>query len=118
MSVLSFDTLDDRREVWHLLHRLPPAGRVAFLAGRCRLAAPTPAGAPPRPSYLRMRPRVRAAARGCDAADRGLTNEVYADLVLLDLQYAVPLGGTAAALEALTRRGRPAGAPGRPASPR
>jgi len=35
---LVFDTLDDRREVYHLLKRLPPRRRVEWLERCCQLA--------------------------------------------------------------------------------
>lgn len=116
MSLAAFDSRLNRRDLWHLIHRLAPWDRVRFLAGRCRLVKPP--AVPPSPSLFRMRPRIEAAHRGDYAQDEALTTDVYGDLVLLDCQYGVPLGESAAALEALVRRPAPASSsPGGRASP-
>lgn len=98
-SLLTLDTLDDRRELWHLLHGLSPWSRVAFLERWClRVPPPTPA-----PSVVRMRERIEAARRGCDNADRQLTNEIYYDLLSLATNYGIDLGAVAVDLEAVRR---------------
>ena len=100
------DTLDDRREVWHLLHRLPPRGRYRFLAWACtRVDSATSKGQCPTPRWLTMRPRVRRAEAGDEAEDRRLTTEVYLDLGCLAIQFGLDLGAVAPALEAVVRRG-------------
>jgi hypothetical protein len=76
------DDLDSRREVWHLLHRLPPQARVLFLvdaAARCRADA---AGRLPAPLVWKMQTTLDQARR-CDRADERLTNEIYADLIVM-----------------------------------
>ena len=100
--ILAIDTLDDRREVWHLLHRLPPARRVAFLADCCRRVPGNARGHRPTPS-ARMAPTVAAAAR-CDAADHRLTTLVYTDLLVLSSQWGLDLAAAAVRLEGWVRR--------------
>lgn len=79
-ALLELDTLDDRREIWHLLHRLPPADRVRFLRYACASCVPNRKGHLPAPCVRLMRTTV-ADARRCDDGDRRFTNEVYADLI-------------------------------------
>ncbi len=96
------DTLSDRRDVWSLLHRLPPASRVAFLADVCQGIRPV-AGRVPAPTPNGFG-RLLAEARRCDRADEMLTNAVYADLLQLFHTWNVDAVRTATRLEALARR--------------
>jgi hypothetical protein len=99
---LTLDTKDDRRELWHLLHRLPPERRVAFLAGWCRVVrARDPRGCGPMPFGMEG---MVADARRCDRGDDRLTNAVYVDLVSLANQWGLDLAEVAADLEAAVRR--------------
>lgn len=98
---LALDTLDDRREIYHLLHRLPPAGRVAYLDWCCRRATLGTSGAHPRPATW-LHSRARDAGR-CDRADDRLTTEIYVDVVSLANAYRFDLP---AALTELVRRVR------------
>jgi len=110
--ILQLDTLDDRREMWHLLHRLPPRARVRFLAGQCaKVRARDPRGNGPVPGGSRH----LAAAYREDGADYRLTNEVYADLLVLAAQWGLDLAAAAAELMAAVRR---PSAPAPPSSPR
>ena len=95
-SLLTLDTLDDRREVWHLLHRLSPRRRVSFLAWACERCT-GPRGAKPVASH-RMAGTIEQAYR-CDGADLRLTNEVYGDLLALAANYRFDLGAAAVELE-------------------
>ena len=98
-SILTFDTLDDRRELHTLLGNLCPENRVLFLA-RCCLRTP---GTTIRPNMRTM--GVRLAAASTDPqADMELTNEVYADLLILSSQWGLPLFPTACDLEDIVRR--------------
>jgi hypothetical protein len=99
--ILAIDTLDDRREVWHLLHRLPPARRVAFLADCCSRVRDC-RGNRPVPS-ARMAPAL-AAARRCDRADHRLTTMLYTDLLMLAAQWGLDPAAAAVRLEAWVRR--------------
>ena len=100
MSLLSLDTLDDRREIWGMLARLSPSLRVAFLARWCA-RVPRERGTP-KPSLFRMGATVKA-ARTCGTADRRLTNELYHDFLQLACNFGVDLGLVAADLEQVTR---------------
>ena len=92
---LTLDTLDDRREVYHLLHRLPPARRVAFLADCCgRVTAP----GGNRPAAAGFGRLVREAGR-CDRGDERLTVAVYTDLLALAAQWRLDLAAAAVRLE-------------------
>jgi hypothetical protein len=72
--LLVIDTLDDRREVWSLLHRLPPRERLCYLRWCCAQVSDPVTGNGPTP--LIAGETVRMAYR-CDRADTRLTNEVY-----------------------------------------
>jgi hypothetical protein len=110
-SLLAVDTLDDRREIYHLLHRLSPRARVSFLAWCCTRV---PASVKMRPvASPRMAPAVELAYR-CAAADERLTAEVYGDLLAMAVVYDLDLA--AAALE-LERRVRRPASPSSSASP-
>lgn len=76
--ILIIDTVDDRREIWHLLHRLPPADRVRFLQAVSALVKPNEVGHLPVPSIWQMQTRIQDAYRS-DRDDEWLTNEVYCD---------------------------------------
>lgn len=100
-SILVLDTLDDRRELWCLLHRLSPRRRVSFLADCCdRVRRPDGAGPV---ASRRMAPAVALAYR-CGRADDRLTTEVYGDLLVLACQWGLDLAAAAAALEGRVRR--------------
>lgn len=105
-SLLALDTLDDRREIYHLLRRLSPRRRVAFLADCCKqVRAKTPNDTGPTPSLLRMGPTIKEAYR-CDRANDRLTNMIYFDVLALSSQWHFDLGGC---LPALVRLARAAG---------
>jgi len=101
-TYLSVDTVDDRREVWHLLHRLPPDHRVAFLQWACKQVPPTNANRLPEPAVWKMRATADLARR-CDRADNALTNECYSDILQLAATWGLDLVKTAHALERLVR---------------
>lgn len=112
--LLLMDTRMDRRDIWALLHRLPPRRRVAFVAAMCERAAPL-TGNRPVPRYDR---EVLDRAYRDDSADRYVTNQCYGDVVALAGQWRLDLSAAACELERWVR-GRPAPAPpappGRPA---
>jgi hypothetical protein len=101
VSLLTLDTLDDRRELWHLLHRLPPVERVRFVGFACQRVRAANDGQGPRPARYR---ELLDAARRCDHADRALTNAAYLDLLHLAANWKLDLGGAAVRLEALARQ--------------
>lgn len=123
-AVLQLDTADDRREVWRLLHRLPPRDRVRFLAAACALV-PQGKGKLPVPVVTGLRDTIDRAYR-CDRADERLTNEVYADALALMNQWGLDPAATVLLLTEWVRRpdlrracapsspaGSPPGAPAR-----
>ena len=102
-AFLTLDTLDDRRELWHLLHQLAPALRVTFLDRQCGRVANPQTGNGPRP--IQMGKLVREATR-CGRGDERLTNAVYADLLALSSQWDLDLVAAAVELEQWVRRRR------------
>lgn len=94
------DNLDDRREIWHLLARLPPRRRYQFLAWCCRQTTAKPQ---PLPSWFRMTPRILAAERGDERQDMALTNEIYGDLWALGYQYGLSTALATLELERIVR---------------
>lgn len=107
-SYLVFDTLDDRRELHALLHRLPPAARVAFLEECCRRVADA-RGNGPRPVPSMRAVMVPDAVR-CDRGDDRLTAAVYSDIVALAHQHGLDLARVALDLERFARGRHPAAA--------
>lgn len=107
MGKIVLDTLDDRREIWHLLHRLHPYRRIRFLAWCCRLAARSGNGRGGQPVVShRMESRVDAAVRD-DAQDYVLTHEIYTDFWCLVHQYGMDESVAAGELASLARERRP-----------
>lgn len=100
-SIVLLDTLDDRREIHALLHRLPPQGRVAFLRWCCDQVRNRKAN--PNPDMRRMRDRIAHAQRGNEAHDDALTNETYWDVLALGAQYGLDLRRAAVELESRVR---------------
>ena len=101
-SLFTLDTLDDRREIWALLHRLSPRARVSAVAWACSRVR-TPSGRQPVVSS-RLAPTVRA-AHACDRADDRLTNELYGDLLALAANWDLDLGAVAVELQRRARGG-------------
>jgi hypothetical protein len=112
-SPLLLDTLDDRRELWGLLHRLEPLARVRYLRRVCRAADPARTGQVPEPVPEMVAVMVPEARR-CDRGDERLTNACYADVIAVCFQYDVSLPAVAAELERYVRTGSLPPAAGRP----
>jgi hypothetical protein len=104
-DVRSIDTLDDRREIWFLLHRLPPRSRFRFLAFLCRHAYLPGSRCHPLPSWFRMAPRIRQAEQGDEQQDLALTNEVYTDILAMTMQYGLSAKFAAESAEQAVKRG-------------
>lgn len=83
---LILDTLDDRREVWGMLSKLPPDARLSWLKWCCDRASGK--GRKPTPDPLRT-PRMVEDARRCDRGDDRLTSEVYLDFWALTFDYSL-----------------------------
>lgn len=103
--LFAIDTRDDRVEIWHLLHRLPPRARLSFLRWCCRRVADPRTGNGPKPAF--RRDDIRQAYR-CERASERLTNAVYSDILSLIGQHG--LDPAAATLE-LERWGKAGGVP-------
>ena len=103
-DVRSFDSLDNRREVWHLLHRLSPSQRFAFLGWCCRQCFLPGTKIHPTPSWFRMGKRIKDAQRGDEQQDLALTNEIYMDVFMMGLQYGLSAHRVAVRLESIVRR--------------
>lgn len=104
--LLVMDTRSDRRDVWELLHRLPPRERTRFIAWACGQV--TRPGRPcPVPRYDRG--LVDLAYRD-DSADRRLTNACYSDFWSLIGQFGLDPTSAATELERRVRK-RPAAPP-------
>jgi hypothetical protein len=81
------DNLDDRREIYCLLDKMPPALRLSWLDWACRRAVLGSSCVHPVVSQ-----RTRALARQArwdSAADRRLTHEIFRDLWMLDVSFRV-----------------------------
>lgn len=96
--ILTLDTIDDRREIIHLLGKLPPRTRVSFLSQACETIKKANC---PKPVYQRS--EIEHAYRN-DAADNRLTNAVYFDLLTLGFQWGLDLKAIALNLEQIVRR--------------
>ncbi|HYH66392.1 MAG TPA: hypothetical protein VD866_16990 [Urbifossiella sp.] len=99
-SLLVMDTLSDRRDIWHLLNRLPPKGRVQFV-GWCADRITTNAGMRPVPRYDR---ELLDLAYRDNSADLRVTNAAYADLLNLSAQWGLDLAAASVELEQWVRR--------------
>ena len=107
-DVRVLDTLDDRREIWHLLHRLPPRDRFRFLQFCCLHAYLPNSRIHPTASWFRMGRRIVRAQRSgqrADEQDLALTNEIYIDLWALVIQYGLSARFFAPRLELAIRSG-------------
>lgn len=75
-SLLQSSTLGDRKEIWGMLHRLPPLDRLRFL---CEYVATIDRHGKSMASARNM--PIREAYR-CDEADVRVTNAIYLDIIL------------------------------------
>ena len=97
----AFDSLDDRREIYYLLARLPPRRRVQWLAHACSGAV-----IPQSRTRPHVSPKTWARAEACqrdDSLDEGLTTEVFFDFWTMAANYGLDV---AKAIEALVRMAR------------
>lgn len=101
-ALLLVETLSDRRDLWHLLHRLHPFRRLQFLHWCC-VTASRPEAPCPTPT-LEMRTYARDAVR-TDECDLRLTNMIYLDLAAIGQQYDFDLGRAMLVLERWVRKG-------------
>lgn len=102
-QLLVLDDRDSRREIWHLIHRLPPRERIAFLRRCCGRVPLNNRGHLPVPAVRHLRSTVELAHR-CDRADAVLTNEIYMDVLQLLNTWGLDAAATARDLEQLVKR--------------
>jgi hypothetical protein len=115
-QVLLHDNLDDRREVFQALKRLPPGARVAFVNWCCRRAVLP--GSRTHPGVARRTQELAELARRDDAADERLTVDLFFDLWNLSLSFDFTLDDALAELVRRARTGgRGQGAPPAPPAP-
>jgi hypothetical protein len=96
------DNLDDRREVFYLLGKLPPLERVGLLAWACRHA--TLGKSSVRPVVATKTRQLAERARWDSAADQRLTHEIFRDLWMLDVNFRVNFETLLRRLEQAVRR--------------
>ena len=103
-GILDHDNLDDRREVYHLLSKLPPLERVAWLDWCCRNATLPKTNI--RPVVAAKTRELARQARWDTAADERLTLEVFFDLWQMSINYRVDFAALLTGLERCARRVR------------
>lgn len=101
-TLLLVDNVSDRRDLWHMLHRIHPVRRLQFLRWCC-VTASTPNAPCPTPT-IEMASHTRDAIRA-DAYDERLTNMIYFDLAAIGQQYDFDLGKAMVVLERWVRFG-------------
>lgn len=96
-QLATVETLDDRREIAHLLSRISPVRRVQFLRWCASLATlpGTSAGHPIVRGYVGK----VADANRCERGDDRLTTCVYLDLLSMANQYRFDIGKAVLVLE-------------------
>lgn len=98
---LSYDNLDDRKELHYLLNKLHPVRRLAFLRWCCARATLPGAKSHPEPSHT-MYPLTELACRD-DSASKRLTMEIYQDIWRISCQYQFPIHRACAKLVEMVR---------------
>ena len=102
-GVIQHDNLDDRREVYHQLSKLPPQKRLAWLEWACRNA--TLGKSSVRPIVAAKTRQLAERARWDSAADVRLTMEIFFDLWQMTINYCVDMDLLLRGLERHARRG-------------
>lgn len=98
---LTYDTLDDRREIYTLLGKLRPIQAVAWLSRLCKKA--TVHGVHPGPSRSMWQRAEQAERKGGELARR-LVNEIYGDLWMLSSQHGLDIDESVRMLEKMVKR--------------
>lgn len=96
-----YDTLDDRREIWHMLHRIKPMERVKFIE-KCCLKVEGPYK-----GVVFERDKVKdliAESRYRSDSDVRLTDVIYLDLLMLVAQWRLNFDWVVQTLESVVRR--------------
>lgn len=100
-GILIHDNLDDRREIYHLLARLPPKRRLGWLEWACRNA--TLGESKVRPVVAAKTRQLADQARWDSSANTRLTMEVFFDLWMLSVNYRMDFESLLRRLEAVVR---------------
>lgn len=98
------DNLDDRREIFCLLAKLPPRKRVSWLEWACRNA--TLGRSSIQPVVSSKTRQLAEAARWDNSADERLSLEIFWDLWHLDVSFQVDFEQLLKHLERSVRRWR------------
>src|SRR5688572_18686248 len=101
-TVLTVDTLDDRREVHELLRKLSPARRVGFLAWCCKHSKMNRFNEPI--VVARKTRELAELARWDSSADNALTVDVYMSCWSLAMQFQLDLDKALAKLVEMVRK--------------
>lgn len=102
-----FDNVDDRREIWHLLHNLSPFYRVKFVEYCCQLAIGKLRGVQLDVSDVFDAESMKETVKGswiCDRENERLTNVLYYDILALACQWKVDLSRVVLDLEQVVKR--------------
>lgn len=124
-SLADYDSLDDRREIWRMLHALSPARRAEFQVWCCRVTGKS--SQLDRPKFRRhddglpelpngMRDRLAAAYKS-DRDDVVFTNECYHDIIKLCYCHGLDPDAATAALGRFVRTGELPPVPSSPSPP-
>lgn len=98
---LTYDTLDDRREIHTLLSRLHPFTAIRWLDQLCQQI--NIHGSRPGPSRA-MRQRAIEAARKGGEHHRRLVNEIYMDVWMICSQYGLDIDQAVKRLEEMVKQ--------------
>lgn len=85
-ETLLYDTRDDRRELWHLLHRVPPLWRICWLECCCQRVV-LQGTTRNHPVVSQRMQQITEEAYQEDRSDQALTNQVYYDFWILVHQW-------------------------------
>lgn len=87
---LQLDTLDDRREIHHMLEKLPPAKRIAWLSWCCQQVTLPNSTLHPRVAKKTM----------------GLAIEIYYDAWMMAVSFGLDMDRAAVKLTEMVRKAR------------
>lgn len=95
-----FDNVDDRREIWHLLHKLNPHQRVKFVGYCCQIVTGKLKGVVL--DATSMQDTIEESWI-CERASERLTNILYYDILALACQWKVDLSRVVLDLEQVVK---------------
>lgn len=101
---IALDTKDDRREIYHLLDRLPPKKRLAFVRWCCRRAFHSHGYSPTKPGVLQKTIELAELARWDSSASDRLSYDLFFDIVNLNRQWFLDLDAALKRLVEMVRK--------------